>query len=59
MSQYKDIDYCPHCNKETEQVFKSADHERDSSNDTQTCTVCGYWKSGYTDNWIAPSDETE
>jgi hypothetical protein len=59
MSQYTDFDFCPQCDIETQQTIKSADHERDSSNDTQTCLVCGWWKSFQFDEWNPPATDEE
>lgn len=44
--------WCPFCLKETPQEIHEDGHERDSSYDSETCTVCGAYHlgmvSGYT-----------
>lgn len=48
---YRDIMYCDHCDKDTEQIIHSSGHERDGSGDWQVCTECGWRLSGYSSEW--------
>lgn len=46
--------YCPHCDKDTVQLCYFSGHERDSSGDHATCTVCGWEYNGYTGKYEEP-----
>ena len=59
MSKFEDTKYCDNCNKETNHEIYSSDHERDSSGDTETCLVCGYYKTGYSDELYKPVTTSE
>lgn len=50
----KDTDYCPNCDKDTEQIVHFSDHERDSSGDYKRCLTCGWEYSGYTGEYRPP-----
>lgn len=60
-----DITFCQHCNKETMHHFSGYRHERDSSNEMQTCSACGWWSSGMDmeqhppDGWVEPKKEAK
>lgn len=49
---YIDDHFCPVCGKETKCEFYSAGHERDSSNDRITCTVCKSMNISMGDEWF-------
>jgi transcriptional regulator NrdR family protein len=53
MKFFKDIDYCPICDEDTEQEIVDSEHERDSSQDSQKCLKCGAKYSGFTGKWEA------
>lgn len=40
----EDIRYCKNCKCETNQIFYSSGHERDSSYDYWKCTMCDDYK---------------
>lgn len=49
--------WCPICDKFTKQEIYDSGHERDSSNDSQTCLDCGAYYSGFTGEWIPKEEE--
>jgi hypothetical protein len=55
-TDYVGTAYCPFCRKDTEQKFHDAGHERDSSYDTKTCTVCGARHMGMTGEYHLGSE---
>lgn len=54
MQTYTDTLFCDHCQKDTEHIVQDDEHERDSSNDVETCTVCRWYRSGYDGKYHAP-----
>lgn len=38
--------FCQNCNRDTQQKFVDAGHERDSSGNRQECLTCGWWRLG-------------
>lgn len=40
--------WCDHCGRDTNHKVVSQGHERDSSYDTETCMVCGWYRMGLT-----------
>lgn len=44
---YDDERFCAHCDRDTPHTCRDGGHERDSSNDYQKCTVCGWYKFGF------------
>lgn len=49
--------YCQHCKADTLHEVDDSQHERDSSNDTRTCCICGWFYSGFTGKYSAPDTE--
>lgn len=49
---YKKERFCDHCQKDTTHECKDSDHERDSSGDWQECLVCGWYKTGRSDEYF-------
>ena len=54
MTTYTDELFCDHCQRDTEHIVQDDDHERDSSNYIETCTVCRWYRSGYDGKYHAP-----
>lgn len=54
MKDYKDEAYCDHCEKDTEHQIHESGHERDMSNDSRVCLVCGWRWSGMTGEYEPP-----
>lgn len=54
MYLYKDTRWCGHCEADTLQYCRDSDHERDSSQDFQECSVCHWQYSGYSSKWHEP-----
>lgn len=50
--------YCPVCQKETPCEYYSAGHERDSTGDKITCTICKSVNYGMGDEWDTPDGKT-
>lgn len=48
---YKNEMFCDHCDEETIQIVYSSGHERDSSQDWQVCTKCGWRLNGISGEW--------
>jgi hypothetical protein len=48
---YETDAHCPFCNKDTNQLYTSAGHERDSSHDKEECLECGARKYGFSNEW--------
>lgn len=57
MEIYTDTAFCDVCDEETTQEFVVDDHERDSSNNKQTCLKCRSVKFGFSDEWVKPNEE--
>ncbi len=57
MKTYTDTGWCPNCKADTMQTFIDAEHERDSSGDSQTCLTCKWRYSGFTGKWEPPYEE--
>lgn len=57
MKTYTDIMFCDHCQRDTDHIVQDNEHERDSSDDIETCTVCRWYRSGYDGKCHAPSFE--
>lgn len=45
--EYRDERFCGHCQADTDHICRDDTHERDSSQDYQCCTVCGWWRMGH------------
>lgn len=56
--QYEGDGYCPNCGKDTNQLYVSGGHERDSSNDYQRCLECRWWRIGFRREWNPPLEAT-
>ena len=46
--------YCSNCEEDTPQIVEESGHERDSSNDSKTCTICNWRWSGWTGEYSEP-----
>ena len=49
--------YCPHCGVYTIQICYFSGHERDSSGDHRTCTVCKWEYNGYNGEYEEPYND--
>lgn len=54
IKHYKCEYHCPNCKKDTVHQCDDGGHERDSSGDLRTCDVCGWWRSGMSDQYHPP-----
>lgn len=56
-SEYVDDYFCVNCKKTTQHTLRSYNHERDSSQDSMTCNVCGKWTSSHDDDYLKSDDD--
>lgn len=48
---HTDTAYCPFCDGETQHLYISVNHERDSSNDKEICLSCNAYRYGISNEW--------
>lgn len=54
---FRDIEFCDHCDTDTVHDIHESGHERDMSNDHRTCLVCGWRWFGLTGEYSPPYEE--
>lgn len=54
LPHYQDERHCGHCQADTLHECRDSEHERDSSDDFQRCTVCRWYKTGHSRTYEPP-----
>lgn len=52
-----EVEFCDHCDRDTPHDVVEGGHERDSSNDSRTCHVCGWTWYGMTGKYVDPLEK--